>query len=86
MDVSGLSSGDPIVEFNAIRAELAEHNPALIEKPTIVVATKIDAAVPARLRKLERWCRQNEFHMIRISSVTGEGLEDLKHQVFQKLS
>ena len=86
VDVSGLSTADPIDEFKAIRAELGEHNPALPEKPTIVVATKTDAADPDKLRKLERWCRQNEFHMIRISSVTGEGLEDLKHQVFQKLS
>jgi GTPase len=86
VDVSGLSEADPIDEFKAIRVELAEHNPALPEKPTIVVATKMDAADPAKVRKLERWCRQNEFHMIRISSVTGEGLEDLKHLVFQKLS
>jgi hypothetical protein len=46
----------------------------------------MDAADPDKVRKLERWCRQNDFHMIRISSVTGEGLEDLKHLVFQKLS
>ena len=86
IDVSGMSEHDPIDEYKAIRSELAEHNPTLPRKPTIVVATKMDAAVPQKVKKLERWCRQNELDMIRISSVTGEGLEDLKRQVFQKLS
>jgi len=85
IDVSGMST-DPVVEYKAIQSELAEHNPELPEKPTIVVATKMDAALPEKVKKLERWCRQKDIQVIRISSVTGEGLEELKHQVFQKLS
>src|SRR5262249_287981 len=86
IDISGASPSDPVKEYKSIQAELAEHNPDLPLKPTIVVATKMDAADPAKVKKLERWCRQNKLDMIRISSVTGEGLEDLKHQAFQKLS
>jgi len=86
VDVSGLSEQDPVTEYKAIRAELAEHNPELPLKPTIVVATKMDAALPEKVRKLQRWCRQNDVQMIRISSVTGEGLDELKQQVFTKLS
>jgi GTPase len=86
VDVSGSSEQDPVSEYKAIRAELAEHNPELPLKPTIVVATKMDVALPEKVRKLQRWCRQNEVQMIRISSVTGEGLDELKQQVFTKLS
>jgi len=86
VDVSVGSEHDPVEGYQAIEAELAEHNPELPKKPTIVVATKIDAADPDRLEKLESWCRQKALDMIRISSVTGEGLEDLKRRVFQKLS
>jgi GTP-binding protein len=86
VDISGGSQHDPVEGYRAIEAELAEHNPELPLKPTIVVATKLDAADLRKLSELERWCRQNDIDMIRISSVTGEGLEDLKHQVFQKLS
>jgi GTP-binding protein len=86
VDISVGSENDPVQAYQSIKAELAQHNPELPLKPTIVVATKIDAADPAKLAELERWCRQNELEMIRISSVTGEGLQDLKHQVFQKLS
>ena len=84
--MSGLSEKDPVDEYNAIQSELAEHDPELPLKPTIVVATKMDAAVPAKVKRLERWCRQNDLDMIKISSVTGEGLDELKHQVFLKLS
>jgi GTP-binding protein len=86
VDVSAGSLHDPVAGYKAIEAELAQHSSALPLKPTIVVATKMDAAEPERVKKLESWCRQNGLEMIRISSVTGEGLEDLKHQVFQKLS
>jgi len=86
VDVSGASANDPVDEYKAIHAELAQHNPELPLKPTIVVATKMDASLPEKVNRLEGWCRQNDLDVIRISSVTGEGLEDLKHQVFQKLS
>jgi GTPase len=86
VDVSGSNEHDPVAGYIAIRTELAEHNPELPRKPTIVLATKLDAAVPDKVRRLERWCGQNDLHMIKISSVTGEGLEELKHQVVLKLS
>jgi GTP-binding protein len=86
VDVSGSSEQDPVTEYKAIRAELAEHRPELPLKPTIVVATKMDVAIPEKVRKLQRWCRQNDVQMIKISSVTGEGLDELKQQVFIKLS
>jgi GTP-binding protein len=86
VDVSPMSERDPIDEYLAIESELAEHNPDLARKPTIVVATKLDVAVPEKLRKLERWCGQKKLDMVRISSVTGEGLEELKHEAFRKLS
>jgi selenocysteine-specific translation elongation factor len=45
----------------------------------------MDAAVKKKVQKLERWCAKNDFELIKISSVTGEGLEDLKHAVVRKL-
>src|SRR5436190_9171360 len=38
VDVSGMSEHDPVDEYKAIRSELAEHNPDLPLKPTIVLA------------------------------------------------
>ena len=86
VDVSPAEDRDPVADFKTIEKELAEHNSELTEKPRIVVATKLDAADPAKLRKLQQWCRQQRMELIKISSVTGEGLEELKHGIIRKLS
>jgi GTPase len=86
VDVSPAEDRDPVADFKTIEKELAEHNSQLTEKPRIVVATKLDAADPTKLRKLQQWCRQQRMELIRISSVTGEGLEELKHGIIRKLS
>jgi GTP-binding protein len=86
VDVSPAEDRDPVADFKTIEKELAKHNPDLPLKPRIVVATKLDVADPAKVRKLQQWCRQRRMELIRISSVTGEGLEELKHGIIRKLS
>jgi len=86
VDVSPAEDRHPVADFKTIEKELAQHNPDLPKKPRIVVATKLDAADSAKLRKLQQWCRQRQIELIKISSVTGEGLEELKHRIIQKLS
>ncbi len=85
IDMSDMSEKDPVDEFHAIESEMEGHNPDLPRKPKIIVAAKMDAAVDKKVRKLERWCKKNGLELIKISSVTGEGLEDLKHAVVRKL-
>jgi len=86
IDMSAMSERDPVDEFHAIESELAEHNPDLPRKPKIIVAAKMDVAIPEKVEKLERWTKKNNFELIKISSVTGAGLDQLKHAVFNKLS
>ena len=85
IDVSGMSDRDPIDEFHAIDSELAEHNPDLPKKPKIIVAAKMDAADPKKVQKLQRWTKKNGLELVKISSVTGEGLDELKRVIFKKL-
>ena len=85
IDMSDMSERDPVDEFHAIESEMAEYNPDLPRKPKIIVAAKMDAAVKKKVQKLERWCAKNDYELIKISSVTGEGLEDLKNAVVRKL-
>ena len=86
IDVSVSNERDPVDEFHAINSELAEHNPDLPKKPKIIVATKMDVADPKKIQKLTRWCKKNDLELLKISSVTGEGVENLKRAVFEKLS
>jgi GTPase len=85
IDMSDMSERDPVDEFHAIESEMAEYNPDLPRKPKIIVAAKMDAAVKKKVQKLDRWCAKNDYELIKISSVTGEGLEDLKNAVVRKL-
>ncbi|HYR88282.1 MAG TPA: GTPase ObgE [Terriglobia bacterium] len=85
IDMSGMSERDPVDEFHAIDSELAEHNPDLPLKPKIIVAAKMDVAIPDKVQKLERWSKKNNLDLIKISSVTGAGLDELKRAVFNKL-
>jgi GTPase len=85
IDMSAMSERDPIEEFHAIESELAEHNPDLPRKPKIIVAAKMDVAIPKKVQKLERWSKKNDLEMVKISSVTGEGLDALKQAVVNRL-
>jgi GTP-binding protein len=85
IDVSGANERDPIDEYHAIDTELAEYNPDLARKPRIVIATKMDAADLKKVQKLQRWCNKSNLEIAKISSVTGEGLDELKHFVLSKL-
>lgn len=84
VDVSDASGRlDPVEDFKIINNELASFGSSagehpLSEKPMIVVATKIDAANPAKLKKLAAHAKRRKLEFYAISAVTGEGIEALK--------
>jgi hypothetical protein len=52
----------------------------------LLVASKVDAASPeGRLRRLRRFCADQGKPLYEISSVTGEGLDDLKRAAWNRL-
>ena len=53
-------------------------NHPLAGKPMIVVATKIDAANPEKLKKLTAHVKRRKLEFHAISAVTGEGIDELK--------
>src|SRR5271168_5246080 len=82
VDVSEASGRDPVQDFEIVMTELASFSPALMEKPMIVVATKLDAAQdPERIASLEHLAAERGLPFYKISSVTGEGIEALKHAI-----
>jgi GTPase len=79
VDVSD-SSGrpDPVQDYEVITRELANFGAGLDQKPTIVVAAKIDIVNKDKLAKLKRYCKRKKLELFPISAVTGEGIEELK--------
>jgi GTP-binding protein len=78
VDVSGLEPRDPVERFRAIRKEMKLFNPELVDKPTVTVATKIDAlSDDGQLRRLRQYCRRKKMPFQAISAVSGAGLPEL---------
>jgi GTP-binding protein len=79
VDVSESSGRDPVQDFEIVLRELSSFSAALLEKPMIVVAAKLDAAQDgARVAALEQLARRRNLPFFKISSVTGQGIDALK--------
>jgi GTP-binding protein len=73
---------DPVDDFRVVRRELGEFSAALLEKPVVVVANKIDRRGDgARLEALEAFCRAEALPFLAVSALTGEGLPELRREL-----
>jgi GTP-binding protein len=86
VDVSEAGDRDPTRDFEVVANELASFDEKLAHKPAIVVATKLDAAQDrSRLEALGRMAAEKGLPFFAISSVTGEGVEALKHAMAERV-
>jgi GTP-binding protein len=74
-DASGRA--DAVKDFDVILRELRKFGAGLERKPMIVVASKADAANPAKVEKLRRHARKLGLEFYEISAVTGAGVSEL---------
>jgi GTPase len=85
VDVSD-TGRDPAHDFEVILAELASFSDDLAKKPMIVVATKMDAAQdPKRVAALQRLAKKRGMPFFKISSVTGDGIKELKRAMAERV-
>ncbi len=86
IDVAEHSGRDPVEDYRVILKELESFSPVVAAKPMLIVASRVDATGEGdRLHSLREFCREQGFALLEISSVTGEGLDDLKRAVWSKL-
>lgn len=77
---------DPVNDFQVVRSELGRFSRALLEKPLFVVANKLDSlGEPGRLEKLRNFCRAEAFPFLAISAVRGDGLDELRLRLAERL-
>jgi len=81
VDLSPQTGRDPLDDYNAMNLELGRYNPALLLKPQIVAANKIDVSGAQ-----ERWDSLQHglpggVPAFAVSALTGEGLTELKDAV-----
>jgi GTP-binding protein len=83
VDASGLSGRDPAADLAAVRDEVRQWNPALLDRPQLVAASKRDAvgAGPDPLAALVQEASTAGLTVVPVSAVTGEGVLDLKRRL-----
>jgi GTP-binding protein len=68
-----------VEDFRVIMDELKSFGHGLGEKPMLVVASKIDAANPEKLKKLRAMAKRRHLPFFALSAVTGAGIQELKY-------
>jgi GTPase len=86
IDTSDSNADDPIHSFEIINGELEAFSASLMEKPMIVVATKLDATTDTtRLEALRDFCKRRHLEFHSISAVTGDGVKELVRSIADAL-
>ena len=85
-ELSGSARPDPVEDYKIITAELRSFDPAVAAKPTLIVAAKIDAANPDKLKKLKAMATRRKLPFFAISAVSGEGVEALKYAIAERVA
>lgn len=89
IDISGSEGRDPYSDFKIINNELKQYHKKLLDLPQIIVLTKMDivgAEENAKkfIKKVSRL--KKAYEIVRISAVTGAGLDELVKLIVDKLN
>ncbi|MFL6261479.1 MAG: GTPase ObgE [Thermoanaerobaculia bacterium] len=77
--------GSAAEDLATVEHELAGFNPELLERPRLIVGSKLDAAVPERREELRRAAAERGLPYREISSATNEGISGLISDLSRRL-
>lgn len=70
---------DPIEDFEKLMEELGNFSPQMLEKPMILLASKMDVSQdPDKVKALKKLAKKLDMPFFEISSASGQGIEALK--------
>ncbi|MGC8718840.1 MAG: GTPase ObgE [Thermodesulforhabdaceae bacterium] len=87
IDISSIDPSDPLKPYRAIREELRNFNPLLLEKPEVVALNKIDLMGDRKEidKLLDIYKKNLDLPVFAISALTRKGVPDLIRKVAQLL-
>lgn len=89
VDAASVEGRDPIADIYAINRELEDYSPALLKKPQVIAANKIDAIFDESNNRIEQLTEEFEpkgMKVFPISAVSGKGVKELIYYVSDLLS
>jgi len=86
LDVTFQPREDILEDFHLLRREMAAYEPALLDKPQIVVINKMDLYGNRHrdLVSLKNALRKMDVEALPISALTGDGIQELESTIFEK--
>jgi GTPase len=73
---------DPVADLDALSGELERHEPALLERPRLVVLNKVDLPDGAAMAELVRArLEERGEEVLEVSAVSGAGLDALRYRL-----
>lgn len=83
LDMAGVDGRDPRDDYKHLLDELGRYDPAMLKKPQLVAANKMDLeAAAANLRKFKR---ARKVDVVGISCATGDGLDTLRAELLKRV-
>lgn len=89
VDAAGTEGRDPIADIRAINRELEAYDTALLKKPQVIAANKMDAVFGDEnevIRSLREAFEEEGIKIFPISAVSGKGLKELLYHVRELLN
>ncbi len=88
VDVSGSEDRDPVEDFDAICAELAQYSPQLAERPMLVAANKLDLLPPDsdNLERLRAHVTDRGYEFFELSAAGYQGTRELVQSIAAHLA
>jgi GTP-binding protein len=83
IDMAGVDARDPRADYATLVKELKLYDPALLKKPRLVVANKMDLATAKA--NLTAFKRRHKVDVLPISCLDGSGLEKLKNELCRRV-
>lgn len=83
VDIASMEGRNPIEDIRTIMAELASYNPALLQKPQIIAANKVDSIYPGMEDYLGELQKEfgEQYKIYPISGVSGQGIKELLYGI-----
>ncbi len=82
VDMAGVDGRDPRNDYRDLLRELKLYDPALLKKPRLVAANKID--LPEAKARLAGFKRRHKVAVLEISCLSGKGMERLKRELVKR--
>lgn len=88
VDGASVEGRDPLEDIKAINKELEAYDPAILEKPQVIAANKMDVCMEGSeeiVEKLRKEFEPKGIEVFSISAVSGQGVKELLYHVQELL-